>query len=137
MDIQVGDKITYMYEEDCVQKVICQMVTDTTDITILKNKEENKEIEIIKNERIGSNSWYIVYEKKELLTEEERKFLKKIIESYNRMFKTKIRKIYYYSEKKLILINEIKEYEIEVENSFRKLDIGAYYALSELGLEEN
>lgn len=137
MDIKVGDRITYMHEEDFVLKASCQIVTDTTDVVVLQNRTEHKEIEIIKIERIGLNGWYTVFEEKEeLLTEEQREFLKKIIESYNRMFKTKICKIHYYSEKKLILINETKEYEIEVENSFRKLDIGAYYTLSKLGLED-
>ena len=94
--------------------------------------EDNKEV--LKIERIGSNGWYIVYEKEEkkgLLTEDEQEFLKKIIESYNQMFKTRIYKIHYYSSKKAILMDENKEYEIEIEG-FKKLDIGTYRTLSEL-----
>lgn len=71
IDIQVGDRVTFK---------------NRLEIIIYANnmKDGWKKEEIIKVERIGQNDWYIVEEKKELLTDEEREFLKEVIKDvYN------------------------------------------------------
>lgn len=72
-DIQVGDRITFIYKNE--KKV--ELAGSSQLINQVK-----KAVEILKIERIGSNGWYTVYEKeKELLTEEERELLKVMIKN--------------------------------------------------------
>ncbi len=71
MEIEVGDRVTYKS-------------FGNTKIAIMINNDflTMHNIEILKVERIGSNGWYTVYEKeekKELLTEEERKYLSYLV----------------------------------------------------------
>lgn len=70
-NIEVGDRVTYIDYSRAI-------IVDRTDLEVINSNE------ILKIERIGQNGWYTVYEKeKELLTEEERKFLKDIIKYYD------------------------------------------------------
>ena len=71
LDLQVGDRATYRYkcEKNTEQR---RIAVSMDEIFWLKNTDK----EILKIERIGSNGWYTVYEKKDLLTDEERAFFK-------------------------------------------------------------
>ncbi len=68
MDIRVGDRVTYIYDNEERQRII-------------SNKGErdyySENTKIIKIER---PHYEVVEEKKELLTEEEKKYLKNVIE---------------------------------------------------------
>lgn len=69
MKIEVGDRVTY-------KDGYVGIVLDNEEInyqTVVRDRE------IIKVERIGQNGWEVVEEKKELLTEEEREFLKQTL----------------------------------------------------------
>ena len=79
MDIQVGDKVTYRYESE--ENIRMSIITDTNELRDYKHMSLKKgkidSIDILKIERIGEKGWYTVYEaEKELLTEEEREYLK-------------------------------------------------------------
>lgn len=77
-NIEAGDRVTYKYkgESDIFTRIIT--INSDTEITLKDDKE------ILKIERIGSNGWDTVYEKEEeLLTEEEREFLKDMIKHYD------------------------------------------------------
>ena len=72
MKIEVGDRATY-------KDGYVGIVLDNDEInyqTVVRDRE------IIKVERIGQNGWEVVEEKKELLTEEEREFLKFFVKYY-------------------------------------------------------
>ena len=70
MDIQVGDKITY---EDCIEKKTYTMIIDCEAIRM--DLLSRMSIKILKIER---PNYEVIEEKKELLTEEEKEFLKDI-----------------------------------------------------------
>ena len=85
MDIQVGDRITYRYINSSDKKELIRVLTDELEIKTYiantnKEKTEGFAIEILKIER---PSYEVVEEKKELLTYEEREFLKSVIEISN------------------------------------------------------
>lgn len=75
MDIQVGDLITYINSNDSLGMRYKSIMINSDRLIDYKNKLENKEIEIIKIER---PVYEVIEEKKELLTEEEKEFLKDI-----------------------------------------------------------
>lgn len=99
--------------------------------------------DVVKIERIGSSGWYTVYEKeekKELLTEDEREFLKlylnllKSVVHITQLEKTN------YETVKLCSINKTDEneyiYSFDISsNMLEKLNENKRYTLSELGLE--
>ena len=122
-NIEVGDRVTYG-EKGQYQVLITNNEQDFCD-----------EVEIKKIERIGQNGWYTVYEKeKELLTEEEREFLKDIIKYY--------KNIYYLSfDKSNIFVREKSGrcvLAIDKPNNmfFESIENNKDYEISELGLEE-
>ena len=136
IDIQVGDRVTFK---------------NRLEIIIYANnmKDGWKKEEIIKVERIGQNGWYIVYiveEKKELLTDEERKFLQGFVDTW-KIKNVKIKSIW-----KFLCNNGANEYisfvfddeDIEYmnlpqfyrNNNFKGMTFNKQYTLSELGLEE-
>lgn len=89
---------------------------------------------LVKIERIGQNGWYIVYEKKELLTDEEKEFLKVCIKINNdiyyiQRFKKEIFLINKENTKNLIII----KHNNDIFNQLKEIET---YTLSELGLEE-
>lgn len=72
MKIEVGDRVTY-------KGGYIEIVLDNEEInyqTVIRDRK------IDKVERIGQNGWEVVEEKKELLTEEEREFLKDMTKYY-------------------------------------------------------
>ncbi len=77
MDIQVGDRVTYRYETE--QEVRSSIINDIDElkdyIGMASRKGEISSIELLKIER---PTYAVIEEKKELLTEEEKEFLKTI-----------------------------------------------------------
>ena len=71
LNIQVGDRVTYRYVNEEEQKQE-RIAVNMDEIFWLGNTDKG----ILKIERIGQNGWYTVYEKKDLLTDEERAFFK-------------------------------------------------------------
>lgn len=74
MDIQVGDRVTYKNKDR--NTIAVETATSDYDITVLSREH----IEILKIER---PTYEVIEEKKELLTEEEKEFLKDITKWYN------------------------------------------------------
>ena len=72
MDIQVGDRIIYKY----MGEMKTSLITDDEDIENIQEDIKNNSIEIIKIER---PKYEVVEEKKELLTEEEKDFLRQAL----------------------------------------------------------
>lgn len=70
MKIEVGDRVTR-------KSGFVELVLDNHEI-----EHELLPDDIVKVERIGQNGWEVVEEKKELLTEEEREFLKFFVKYY-------------------------------------------------------
>lgn len=129
-DIEAGDRVTYKYkgESDIFTRIIT--INSDAEITLKDDKE------ILKIERIGSNGWDTVYEKeKDLLTEEERKFLNSYIKfsDYYISFISK--------QNHTILFYNFDDYDaigtMDINNCyFLRLEKNKKYALSELGLYE-
>lgn len=121
MDIQVGDKVTY---KNLNGKIIITLIINTTDVEYMKTRE------ILKIERPVYN---VIEEKKELLTEYEKTFLKLFM---------KLNQIEIISIK-----TDYTNLHIEIDNlsailliprygrCFEGLKIGKIYTLEELGLE--
>lgn len=136
--IQVGDRVTYKYKEE--SNIFTRIIVINSDIEI--TLEDNKQI--LKIERIGSSGWYTVYEKqekKELLTEDEREFLK----LYLNLLKSVVHIIQLeksnYETVRLWSSNENDEteyiYSFDISSDmFKKLNENKRYTLSELELEE-
>ena len=129
MDIQVGDRITYKFidKDGIFTEIVGSNNLSLTSIHWFKEHLEDKEIEIIKIER---PKYEVVEEKKELLTEEEKAFLK----------------IFIKIKKDEILAIKRNENDLEItgkewDNSiltdeFKGLEMHKLYTLKELGLEE-
>ena len=124
MDIQVGDRVTYKIREIIYIKIM----EDSSMINKLKNDGECK---ILKIER---PKYEVVEEKKELLTEEEREFLK-LYMKINNIKASKL--IFNIFEITFIDGNISFTAYINTDYSFRKLIYNKEYTLKELGLEEN
>ena len=127
MDIQVGDRVTYEFIDGFGQK--------TKETIIITDDEETfvGDVKILKIERPKYDA---IEEKKELLTEEEKEFLKsyiKFVESFKNGKAIEINK----NDNWLVLTlkSEI-EYQVEVGSKYENIP---YYkiALKELGLESN
>ena len=127
LDLQVGDLVTFKNKEDGASFV--DIMTRETIGNYYKQYFQN-ELEILKIER---PKYEVVEEKKELLTEKEKEFLKNICKYYN------IRTIYFnkfdigfYNEHNY-LVNAL-DYPKNME--FNKVKKEKYCTLEELGLEE-
>ena len=138
MDIQVGDKITYKYLNNNDNKIYTSIIEDIGDLKtyerMIESRIEIGSIEILKIER---PKYEVVEERKELLTEEEREFLKqyiKIIESLNNGQVTSIRK---QSSWIILKLKTELEYQADIGPKFKNLEDCKTYTLKELGLEEN
>lgn len=135
MDLQVGDRITYKYLNTNIDKdkIYVSLVEGIRDAEIYKEMIESEtktsSIEILKIER---PNYEVIEEKKELLTEEEREFLKQYIK-FCKFYITHIHKtsnrFYFYNNMNLVETMEKKE------NCFNNLETGSYYSLLELGLD--
>lgn len=127
MDIQVGDRITYKYDE----KIRISIIENLSDIEFMRKFANS--IEILKIER---PKYEVIEEKKELLTEEEKEYLKKICKYYNY-----ISLIYFSSEDTILFCDEdfsvICKFNFYPKNmEFKKIERNKKYTLKELGLEE-
>lgn len=133
MDIQVGDRVTYRYINDSDKKELVSIITDDEEIKhyIIRARKEiinSFSIEILKIER---PRYEVVEEKKELLTDEEREFLKLYIKFSNKIIDG-IKK----EDSVLNFMQDNDEYNfIELVDDFKNLRDGKLYTLSELGLE--
>ena len=126
MDIRVGDRVTYKYNE----KIKIDLVENLETIENV-NKLENQ-IEILKIER---PKYEVVEEKKELLTEEEKEFLKDMCKYYDGVkiiFNNK--EINFLDENNHIVNCPDYPKNMKFQNVKK---YGYYYTLKELGLEEN
>ena len=102
------------------------MVLDKSDI----NDLDSKTIEILKIER---PKYEVVEEKKELLTEEEKEFLR----IFNKIEKNKIKEVGISNSGNLCITdNRIFTNFIDTDK-FQNLEKNKSYTLKELGLEEN
>lgn len=137
LDIQVGDRVTYIdgvieNYYDFLKPAIRRKYIEQT-IMVTTNKCYIEKDNILKIERIGQNGWYTVYEKdKELLTEKEREFLKQYIKFSN----TVINGI-----KKDDSILNFMQYDEEINyisliDDFEGLENHRLYYLEDLGLEK-
>lgn len=127
MNIKVGDRVTYKIDK---KDIVTLVMNNIANIDFIINNDEHK-IEILKIER---PKYEVIEEKKELLTEEEKEFLKqyiKIIESLNNGEVITIQK------QSTWLILKLKtqfEYQAEVGPRFKELAECKMYTLEELGL---
>ena len=131
MDLKIGDKITYEFQALKGEKVKNErIINDTADVNIYKNNELYK---ILKIER---PKYEVVEEKKELLTEEEKRFLKHYIEIIEDLDNGKFKELLKQEERLIIFLNTGITYYIDLGNKFGKMEINKLYTLKDLGLEE-
>ncbi len=130
LDIQVGDRLTYK----SIGKIFIELIKSSRDLKEILFEIENKDTEILKIERIGENGWYTVYEKKDLLTDEEREFLKNIIKYYDGIsrIETTLSSISFENDNFHIIC--IIDYPKKLK--FENIKKNEYYTLKDLGLEE-
>ena len=127
-DMQVGDRITYK----SLEKIFMELIKSSLDLKEISFEIENKDIEIIKIERIGAGGWYTVYEKKELLTDEEKEFLRDIIKYYDDTSKIEFSaNIDLYNNVGYIICALDYPKKLKFEN----IEENKWYTLNELGLE--
>ena len=126
MDIQVGDKVTYKYEDEIYIKIIL----DEYELSVLKEDDR----EILKIER---PKYEVVEVKKELLTEEEKEFLKQYIKIIEGLNNGKVDRIIRREEDIFIVLQTGLTYKIEIGIKFGNMQVNKEYTLKELGLEEN
>ncbi len=132
MDIQVGDRVTYKYLNTSDKRRITRLVNNEYEIEDYKNMfsdiEKENAIEILKVER---PKYETIEEKKELLTEDEKEFLKyyiRLITIENDIDYVEKDGTYIYIYKK-----DQNFYRADIEyNTFNNLKENAEYTLSEL-----
>ena len=122
LDIQVGDRVTY--ENGFVEIMLNNQLV----------KQRIDSDRVIKIERIGAGGWYTVYEKKELLTDEEREFLKDIIKYYDNISQIDftLSSISFENDNFNVICNVDYPKKLKFEN----IKKNKYYTLKDLGLEE-
>ncbi len=129
MDIQVGDLITYINSNDSLGMRYKSIMINSDRLIDYKNKLENKEIEIIKIER---PVYEVIEEKKELLTEEEKEFLRQFIKFAN-FIPNKICKEGKTNRILFYISNMIRD-SFEYHGAFENLKDEKIYTLKELGV---
>lgn len=143
--IQVGDRVTHIkvsvevgsyrgyglgFKTKEVRDKVIEIVT--------KDNEDYKDV--LKIERIGSNGWYTVYEKKtEILDEKEKEYLKSVIKPFKDRIQHII-KIKSCSNQQFIRMylnnNDICTLPNFLKNTmYKNMKIDKLYTLKELGLE--
>ena len=131
MDLKIGDKITYEFQALKGEKVKNErIINDTADVNIYKN---NKLYKILKIER---PKYEVVEEKKELLTEEEKEFLKQYIKIIENLHNGKVDKIIRKEEYIWVVLKTELYYKIEIGTIFGNMKLDNEYTLQDLGLEE-
>lgn len=132
MEIEVGDRVTTKQDNKSYVEII---IGENDAERIIESIQKNR-LEIIKIER---PNWSVVEEKKELLTEEEREFLKLVLKFINTEIKCITKKLKY-NEIELIFSEEEdgsgEGYWYYIKNSYFKDLEERGYTLKELGLEE-
>ena len=127
MDIQVGDRVTYKSINEPDYQVRPKIIINEDDIIKIHSCIKENQIKILKIER---PKYEVVEENKELLTKQEKEFLKLYMQFTNIITNT----IY----KKDGFINFIGyTVELALYKGFDKLVENKLYTLKELGLEEN
>lgn len=134
MDIQIGDKVTYKIDNKVITTLIMNNLANIE--FILDNDEHN--IEILKIER---PKYETIEEKKELLTEEEKEFLKQALKFGNYKNGTENGIIKYITKIGYSLCLNFSPHHcnsiyIDKNLYFKNLVEDEEYTLSELGLEE-
>lgn len=133
MDIQVGDRVTYRYLNTLDKKKITRIIINENEIKDYINifNDVNKEfaIEILKIERPKYEG---IEEKEELLTEEEKEFLKQYIKILN--IEDNIKFIEKFMNE-LYVHTDDTFYKLEINIGFNKLQKEKSYTLKELGIE--
>ena len=134
MDIQVGDRVTI----DCMGNVKTIIITTEQEIKQIK---ENVAIFTNKILKIERPKYEVVEEKKELLTKEEKAYLKDIIENVNKYSCMKVNTISFRETNNGRLVincfnNDYCMFEMVIYEKFKNLNKSERYTLEELGLEE-
>lgn len=119
MEIEVGDRVTYKYKN--YNTKYGEIVTSELEKEALLSRDN---IEILKIER---PNWEVVEEKKELLTEEEREFLK-IYTKFNKIKYDKLR----FCTDCVEFWNDISIMSYHVNNKFKNIELGRFYEKQEL-----
>lgn len=127
MDIQVGDRVTYKNLEG---NVVTTLIVNNFDKADIKKILETREF--IKIER---TKFEVIKEKKELLTEEEKEFLKQYIKIIENLNNGKVIDILRGETRIRVYLETGLDYYIEVGPKFSNMKIDTSYTLSELGLE--
>lgn len=127
MDIQVGDRVTYKNKDR--NTIAVETATSDYDITVLSREH----IEILKIER---PTYEVIEEKKELLTEEEKEFLK----SYIKFIRLENEIKYIEKTKNGIIVlwfSNSGNYKFEIDRyeNFIGIQTDKRYTLKELGLK--
>ena len=145
MKLKKGDTIYYKYntfikrEEHTNEMLICSFAGKT-----IGQLEDEEQIEILKVER--PIKWKNVYENKEILDEQEKEYLSKIIEPFKNRVKRieKVKAVYCNSEFiEIVLYSSIsydKEESIQLPyfkkgTMYKGMELNKQYSLKELGLD--
>ena len=122
MEIEVGDRVTYKRMNGEKTKTVI-IETDNE----ARSYENDFEIGYHKLLKIERPNWEVVEEKKELLTEGEREFLK-IYTKFNKIKYDKLR----FCTDCVEFWNDISIMSYHVNNKFKNIELGRFYEKQEL-----
>ena len=136
MDIQVGDKITYKFKLSGKTEVA--LLLAEADVNGIQKDIDNNNIEVLKIER---PKYEVVEEKKELLTEEEKEFLRQALKFGNYGSDTGNGTIKFIVKSGYFIELYYEDWTcntiyIDKKLHFKNLEQEEQYTLKELGLEE-
>ena len=129
MDIQIGDIVTYKFLGN--NEIRKQVITYEG---FIKDLMDSSYYKILKIER---PKYEVVEAKKELLTEEEKDFLKQYIKIIENLNNGKVNRIRRSEENIYLLLKTGINYHIEIGIKFGNMKVDKDYTLKELGLEED
>lgn len=132
MDIQVGDRVTYKSSNEPDYQKREKIIENEDDIIKVSHCVKDEQIEILKIER---PKYEVIEEKKELLTEEEKEFLKSYIKIIENLNNGEIINIKRCDVRILVHLRTDLYYEAEVGPRFNDMIPGKDYTLEELGLK--
>lgn len=125
MDIQVGDRVTY--KDNNGKECIIIVQQDKGEL----GDEDNTIKEILKIER---PTYELIEEKKELLTEEEKEFLKSYIKIIKSLNNGQIKYIARYGTIITIYLKTKLTYDADIGPRFKGMTENETYTLEELGI---
>lgn len=133
MDIQVGDRVTYKSSNEPDYQKREKIIENEDDIIKVSHCVKDEQIEILKIER---PKYEVIEEKKELLTEEEKEFLK----SYIKFIRLENEIEYIEKTKNGIIVlwfSNSGNYKFEIDRyeNFIGIQTDKRYTLKELGLK--